>query len=251
METKNVAPELPVVKEIMDPIRTSPSIAKLAEALSKAQGVIKSPKKDKTAVVKMKSGGEYRYNYSDLADLLEAIRQPFAANGLVMVQVPFKTPDYNIGIATRIMHSSGEWIEGTLVMPVTDASPQALGSVITYGRRYSAGPMAGVASEDDDDGNAATGNNAKTKAKDRPAPPVARNEPPPAPPEPEPKKKAATLFDSTNRVHLDLIKAKLTDKVPDTLWDEIAARLQGKPIDQLRAITDAVVAESQGGAAHA
>jgi hypothetical protein len=41
-------------------------------------------------------------------------------------------------------------------MTAKDASPQAIGSCITYARRYGLSSVVGIASEIDDDGNAAT-----------------------------------------------------------------------------------------------
>jgi hypothetical protein len=48
------------------------------------------------------------------------------------------------------MHKSGEWIEDTLVLPLSKRDPQAAGSAITYARRYSLQAIAGVPSADDD-----------------------------------------------------------------------------------------------------
>lgn len=151
--------------EILDiqPLRTSVEINELAAALSKAQRAMRHPQKNKVAKVPMKSGGAYSYNYADLADVIDAVRGPFGDNGLSMIQVPFGSDGYKVGIVTRIMHSSGQWVEGTLFMPTADAKAQTIGSAITYGRRYALSPMAGIASDDDDDGNAAQGQTADTQ----------------------------------------------------------------------------------------
>jgi hypothetical protein len=65
-----------------------------------------------------------------------------------------------VEIVTFLAHSSGEWIKSVLDMPVVKSDPQGVGSAITYGRRYAYSGMVSVASEADDDGNAATGNRA-------------------------------------------------------------------------------------------
>lgn len=149
-------------------LRSSEQIDKLAAALSKAQGEMKHPGKNKTATVPMKAGGKYSYNYADLADVLDAIRAPFAANGLSLLQVPFNDGPRAVGVITRIMHASGQWMEAPpLFMPCGDGRPQDIGSAITYGRRYTASPMAGITSDDDDDGNVAQGNAAETGARAR------------------------------------------------------------------------------------
>lgn len=149
-------------------LRSSEQIDKLAAALAKAQGEMKHPGKNKTATVPMKNGGKYSYNYADLADVLDALRGPFAANGLSLLQVPFNDGPRAVGVITRIMHSSGQWMEAPpLFMPCGDGRPQDIGSAITYGRRYTASPMAGITSDDDDDGNAAQGNAADTGPRQR------------------------------------------------------------------------------------
>lgn len=126
----------------------SDSIAKLAEALSKAQGAIKNALKDS-------ANPFFKSKYADLASVWEACRKELSENGLSVVQVP-ETAEGRISIKTILMHSSGEWITGDLAMlPVKD-DPQGVGSCITYARRYALSAFVGIAPEDDD-GNAASG----------------------------------------------------------------------------------------------
>ncbi len=115
---------------------------------------MKHPARTKTAKVPTKSGGSYSYNYADLADVLDAVRGPFSENGLSVMQTAF-SDGMVVGVVTRIMHLSGQWIEGTLSLPCADTKPQTIGSAITYARRYSLSPMAGIASDDDDDASLA------------------------------------------------------------------------------------------------
>ena len=56
-----------------------------------------------------------------------------------------------------LANAAGEDIEYRLPMQPDSAKPQAMGSAITYARRYLLGMVTGVATEDDDDGNAASG----------------------------------------------------------------------------------------------
>lgn len=154
----------------MEPIRWSPEINHLAFALSKAQGAMRHPSKNKIAKVPMKTGGSYSYPYADLADCIDAIRKPFSDNELAISQMAFNDGPNAVGVATLIMHSSGQWIYGVLYMPCADARPQTIGSAITYGRRYALSPMTGIAAEEDDDGNLAQGNSAQTQRKGGPEP---------------------------------------------------------------------------------
>jgi hypothetical protein len=70
------------------------------------------------------------------------------------------------------MHESGEWLSQTLTMTAKDDSPQAIGSTITYARRYALAAVAGVAPEDDDGETAqGRGNGVQAKPKDKDAEP--------------------------------------------------------------------------------
>ena len=127
-------------------MKTSDQIAAIADALSKAQAEMTGAKKDK-------SNPFFRSTYADLSAVMEAISKPFAAHGLSFAQSPGFVNGM-IEVQTRIMHSSGEWIEGSCVLPPTKSDAQGYGSAITYAKRYGLQAMAGIPSIDDD-GNAA------------------------------------------------------------------------------------------------
>ncbi|MHB1950149.1 MAG: ERF family protein [Acidiferrobacteraceae bacterium] len=143
----------------------SETIAKLAAALAKAQGEFTAAAKDHTAKVVSKKGegSSYNYNYSDLASVLDAVRAPLAAHGLSVVQIP-SVAAQSATVTTTLLHESGEFIEGdslSLPLPPDLHGPQAIGSAITYARRYSLQAILAIASEDDD-ANAASGQHAET-----------------------------------------------------------------------------------------
>ena len=129
-------------------METSETIGKLAEALSKAQAIM-------TGAKKASNNPFFKSKYSDLSHVMEAISQPFADNGLSFIQSPGFDGE-RITVTTRIMHSSGEWIEGTTVLPPTKNDAQGYGSAITYAKRYGLQAMAGVPSVDDDGNDAVT-----------------------------------------------------------------------------------------------
>ena len=127
----------------------SEQINELAVALSKAQGDIKGALKDS-------SNPFFKSKYADLASVWEAFRSPFSKNGLSLIQLP-TLKEGQVHVETVLLHSSGQWISDTLSATPKDASPQAVGSTITYLRRYGAQSVAGVCPEDDD-GNAGSQN---------------------------------------------------------------------------------------------
>ncbi len=127
----------------------SQSIKELATALSKAQGKI-------TGAVKDSKNPFFKSNYADLASCWDACREALSANGLSVVQ----TLDRDGYMVTTLLHASGEWIKGAVKMTPKDDSPQAIGSCITYMRRYSLAAIVGIA-QIDDDANAASGKSDK------------------------------------------------------------------------------------------
>ena len=123
-------------------MQTSDQINELHAALSKAQGAMSGAHKGT-------DNPFFKSRYSDLASVMEAIRKPFADNGLSFIQAP-SFGDGRVSITTRIMHSSGQWYQSTLDVPVAKNDAQAVGSAISYGKRYGLQSMAGVPSVDDD-----------------------------------------------------------------------------------------------------
>lgn len=130
----------------------SEQINEIAKALAKAQGEIKNASKDTI-------NPHFKSKYADLASVWDACREALSKNDIAVVQ-PIET-NGDIYIVTLLMHSSGQWIKGKVPVKVQQATPQALGSAITYMRRYSLAAMVGVA-PDDDDGEGAMDRNGAT-----------------------------------------------------------------------------------------
>jgi hypothetical protein len=136
----------------------SETLAKLADALAKAQGAMKPANRDKTNPF-------FKSKYADLASVWEAIRKPLADNGLAITQAITETTAASITVETRLLHASGEYITSVMSMPTGKGDIQALGSAISYGRRYALSALVGVVSDEEDDGEAAKGAPAKPAPK--------------------------------------------------------------------------------------
>lgn len=132
----------------------SESIKEIAAALARAQGAI-------GGAVKASVNPYFKSSYADLASVCAAIQAPFAAEGLAIVQCP-STDGVRVSVDTMLIHASGEWMRGTLAVSAKEDSPQAVGSCITYLRRYALQAFARVAPEDDD-AEAAEGRALKTE----------------------------------------------------------------------------------------
>jgi hypothetical protein len=126
--------------------RTSADIGELAKALATVQGAIFGAVKDSTNPFFCK-------NYADLAAVWDACRKPLAAAGLAVIQAPC-TVNEPTGLTTILAHASGQWVESTIIGTSKDAGPQALGSLLTYLRRYSLAAIIGIPQVDDDGNDA-------------------------------------------------------------------------------------------------
>jgi hypothetical protein len=131
----------------------SPQLEKFAEALAAAQGEIDNADKDM-------ENTHFGSRYADLAAVINAIRGPLSAHKIARLQTPRTKATGEIGIRTALIHTSGQFIAFTFWCKPERTGPQALGSVLTYLRRYGLAAAVGVGQEDDD-GNAGQGNAAK------------------------------------------------------------------------------------------
>jgi len=123
-------------------MNSSESIKNLAVALVKAQ-------KEMGGAVKDSKNPFFKSNYADLTSVIMAIKEPFSNAGLAYTQFPV-SEDGRVGVVTRLMHESGEWLEHSYTLPTVKNDPQAAGSAITYARRYALQSIAGIPTADDD-----------------------------------------------------------------------------------------------------
>ncbi len=126
----------------------SESITLLSKALCKAQCGIRPAIKDS-------ENPHLKSKYADLASCWDACRDALAENGLAVVQIPLATERNEVQLETILMHESGEFVGGTLSIPVTKADAQGYGSALTYARRYALCALVGIA-PGEDDGDAAS-----------------------------------------------------------------------------------------------
>lgn len=144
-------------------MKRSESTAKLAEALAKAQGAMKS-------AVMGSVNPHFHSKYASLTEVMDAIRDPFAKNGLSIVQDAETPEESGLRVTTLLLHVSGEWVESAVHVPVSGGNAQAVGSALTYARRYGLATLCGVVADEDDDGNAASTSAPSQAKKPDPAP---------------------------------------------------------------------------------
>ena len=122
-------------------------IGELAKALAKAQSQM-------SAVAYDSDNPHFKSRYASLAAICDAVRKPLADNGLSYVQLP-SSEGLDVYLTTRLIHSSGEWIESTFGASVANErnkGVQGLGSILAYLRRYGLSAICGVAADEDTDG---------------------------------------------------------------------------------------------------
>ena len=156
-------------------MKTSQTLGAIAKALADAQVEITSATMDA-------KNPHFGSRYATLASVMDAAK-PLAKHGIAVSQAA-EVDDGRVIVSTILMHSSGEWISESISLKPRQDDPQSVGSAITYGRRYLLASMAGIAADDDDDGNAATDPKRtapKPAAKPQTAKPAAAPAPAPSP----------------------------------------------------------------------
>jgi hypothetical protein len=124
-------------------MNSSPTIANLAAALCKFQGMVAPSLKDG-------KNPHFNSRFATLDSIIETIRASLCECGLAISQPSQPTEPGLVAIETVLMHESGEWLSGVVVLPMTKLDPQQAGSAITYGRRYALAAMLGLSQTDDD-----------------------------------------------------------------------------------------------------
>lgn len=158
----------------------SPSIAKLAEALARAQGDILGAEKNST-------NPHFRSHYADLGSNIEATREAFSAFGISVIQQVFTSGEAHF-VHSMLLHSSGEYItSGALRLPGgAGLDAQKTLAALTYFRRGQFAAICRLA-QVDDDGNEISGKAQAPQAQPKPAQAQPQAPRPQAPP-PQPAK---------------------------------------------------------------
>lgn len=158
--------------------KRSPELTKLAPALAKAMGAMGAAAKDS-------QNPHFKSKYADLASCHGAAIGPLTDNGFSFPMFPRIEPASSGGVVVTVtallLHESGEYFEGSIEIPSKDTHAQAIGSAMTYGRRYLY-CMVGIVPDDDDDGNAAVGRGQQQSQgprREAPAAPPKKAEPKP------------------------------------------------------------------------
>ncbi len=117
----------------------------LVAALVRAQA-------DFPAIEKNRTNAHFNSKYADLSSVLAAVRPVLAKHGIALVQTTEIT-DGGVELVTALLYGE-ERLASRWPLPVEGLGSQAIGSLLSYMRRYQVSALLGVAPDDDDDGNA-------------------------------------------------------------------------------------------------
>ena len=104
------------------------------------------------AVVMSAVNPRFKSKYASLTDIQKAIRKPLADAGLVIVH---QLGENNTMTSSLIHAETGQSISSTYNLIVQRNDMQALGSAITYAKRYAVAALLDIITDEDDDGNKA------------------------------------------------------------------------------------------------
>jgi hypothetical protein len=147
-------------------MKTSESVSNIFTALIKVLPEIKNLHP---------SAKGYGYDYIPLQDVIDEIKPKLKQLSLYFIQFPVSDSIEKIGVTTRIIHGSGEWIESTVFAAPTKNKntndAQAAGSTITYLRRYSLVSAFGITGDTDLDGKTDSENKSNNTYQNQNKPP--------------------------------------------------------------------------------
>ena len=114
----------------------------IIKALLHVQEEIQNPKKTE-------ENPYYKSKYAPLDQILNEVRVLLSKHGLVMIQDTGGDDEGNVVVSTTLLHESGGWIQTSPRSETTarkaSATPQEMGSAITYARRYQLMSLLGIA----------------------------------------------------------------------------------------------------------
>jgi len=156
-------------------MKSSTTITELAKALTQLQGEMPA------ALMNASNPFFNNARYANLGSIIETSKPLMAKYGFSILQpntsfVGDTDGVTYVGVNTILLHSSGEWIEDTVFLPINEKQqsdeesdgdqkgdqkkkkktanhPQKAGIVITYLRRYGWASILGLYAEEDTDGN--------------------------------------------------------------------------------------------------
>lgn len=134
MENNNIVTTIPLGSSLLN---------ELFSALAKAQASM-------LPAFKTSDNPFFKSKYADFGEVVHASRPALTANGLSVTQRIILLSDGSEALHSVLGHASGQYIDSVMRIRPAKNDVQALGSYITYLKRYAYAALIGVATEDDD-----------------------------------------------------------------------------------------------------
>ena len=100
----------------------------------------------------------FKSRFASLAAIHKSVDPILADCGLTVIQDPINPPEgHGVGVKTTLVHETGQTHESTFFLPTMKDDPQSAGSSVTYARRYALSGALGLVTDEDEDGEGATG----------------------------------------------------------------------------------------------
>lgn len=119
----------------------------LAAALVQAQAAMPAVEADKV-------NPHFKSKFVSLDHLIAKTRPVLNKHGLAITQAPTHL-EGQPALQTMILHESGESLVSVMPLLVAKSDMQALGSAVTYAKRYAWSAACGISADEDDDGESA------------------------------------------------------------------------------------------------
>ena len=145
---------------------TSEALDKFAPAFLKAQVEMDNAEKNS-------NNPAFRTKYANLEGVIDAVKPALNSNGITFIQTGSPSVEGRLTLTTRLLHSSGQWIQDTAECQLSKNDPQGFGSAVTYLRRYNLAAICGI-TQADDDGNSASSSQPAQRAATQNRTPAAR-----------------------------------------------------------------------------
>lgn len=148
--------DVPAGSEIEEALKKAYDGAEIKPPVNLYKAILKAQAKIET-VRKNGENPHYKSKYATLDEIWESVKKPLNDAGLIVLCDVYTANGERL-LTTRVIHAdTGEEVSCTFPIMAANNSPQAIGSAMTYARRYTLTALLEIVTGDgtDDDGEAA------------------------------------------------------------------------------------------------
>jgi len=132
---------------------------KTSEKVDQVLPALMQVKSKMGVVLKSADNPFFKSKFADLNSHLDAVEPLLQEAEMILTQSVLRDERGDF-VETRLTHKSGQWVSSSMSLVLVKNDMQAVGSAVTYARRYTLGALLSMKSVDDD-GEAAVGRTEK------------------------------------------------------------------------------------------